>query len=653
MIKDAVYLEAVPLKKVRINNGLFHIKNELVRKEVIPYQWKALNNEIADADPSNAIENFKIAAGESEGEFIGMVFQDSDVAKWLEAVSYQLTTNPDEKLEKLADSVIDLIEKAQQPDGYLNTYYTIKEPDHKWTNLAECHELYCAGHMIEAAVAYYQATSKRKLLDVVRRFADLIDKKFGMEENKIKGYPGHQEIELALIKLYKTTDEKKYRDLANYFIDERGQEPNYFDIEWEKRGKTSYWEDFRKIANREYYQAHKPVREQDTVVGHAVRAMYMYCGMADLAKETGDKQLIEACKRLWRNSTKKQMYITGGVGSSGHLESFTFDYDLPNDTAYTETCAAISLVFFAQRMFHLDPAAEYIDIMEKALYNGVLSGISEDGQKFFYVNPLEVIPEVCQQRHDHKHVKSVRQKWFGCACCPPNLARLLASIGQYIYSYSQDSVFVNLYVDSTVDLELNNNEMSLKQETNYPWDGNVKLTILNTKKLDFVLALRIPSWCKKAKLKVNGEKIKITELIEDGYVYLNRSWTARDTVELSLNMPVERVYANPQVRENIGKVAIQRGPVVYCLEEVDNGSNLPAIYLPDSTELKAVYRDDLLGGVTIIKGQALKLDESGWSGRLYSTENLQYKPIEITAVPYFSWNNRQAGEMLVWLNKVD
>ncbi|QTL99209.1 glycoside hydrolase family 127 protein [Iocasia frigidifontis] len=647
------YLKAVLLKDVKIECGLLAKKNELVRKEVIPYQWKALNNEIADADPSNAIKNFRIAAGETEAEFLGMVFQDSDVAKWLEAVAYQLTTNHDEELENLADSVIDLIEKAQQPDGYLNTYYTIKEPDHKWTNLAECHELYCAGHMIEAAVAYYQATGKRKLLDVMIRFTDLIDSKFGREDDKIKGYPGHQEIELALIKLYNITGDSKYKELANYFIDERGQEPSYFDIEWEKRGKTSHWKDFRKIANGEYYQAHKPVREQATAVGHAVRAMYMYCGMADVAKETGDKQLLEACKRLWNNVTKKQMYITGGVGSSGHLESFTFDYDLPNDTAYTETCAAISLVFFAQRMFHLDPAAEYIDIMERALYNGVLSGISEDGQKFFYVNPLEVRPEVCQQRYDHKHVKPVRQKWFGCACCPPNIARLLASIGQYIYSYKQNSVFVNLYVDSTVDLELNNNEISLKHETNYPWDGNVKLTILKAKKPDFVLALRIPSWCKKAQLKVNGEKINITELIDNGYVYLNRSWTARDTVELSLNMPVERVSANPQVRENIGKVAIQRGPVVYCLEEVDNGSNLPAIYLPDSTELKAVYRSDLLGGVTMIKGQAIKLDESTWSGRLYSTENLRYKPIEITAVPYFSWNNRQAGEMLVWLNKMN
>ncbi|AZO96465.1 beta-L-arabinofuranosidase domain-containing protein [Halocella sp. SP3-1] len=653
MIKDPVYLEAVPLKNVKLNYGLFYIKNEVVRKEVIPYQWKALNNEIADADPSNAIENFRIAAGETGGEFVGMVFQDSDVAKWLEAVAYQLTTNPDEELEKLADSVIDLIEKAQQPDGYLNTYYTIKEPDHKWTNLAECHELYCAGHMIEAAVAYYQASKKRKLLDVVIRFADLIAKKFGREEDKIKGYPGHQEIEMALIKLYKTTGNKKYRELAKYFIDERGKEPNYFDLEWEKRGKTSHWPDQEEIVDLAYFQAHKPVREQATAVGHAVRAMYMYCGMADVAKETGDKQLLEACKRLWNNVTKKQMYITGGIGSSGHLESFTFDYDLPNDTAYTETCAAIALIFFAQRMFHLDPKAEYIDIMERALYNGVLSGISEDGQKFFYVNPLEVRPGVCQQRHDHKHVKPVRQKWFGCACCPPNLARLLASIGQYIYSYNQDSVFVNLYIDSTVDLELNNNEMSLKQETNYPWDGNVKLTILKAKKPHFVLALRIPSWCKQAKLKVNGEKINIAELIDNGYVYLNSSWTARDTVELSLNMPVERVSANPQVRENIGKVAIQRGPVVYCLEEVDNGSNLPAIYLPDSTELKAAYRSDLLGGVTMIRGQAVKLDESAWSGRLYSTENLRYKPIEITAVPYFSWNNRQAGEMLVWINKMN
>lgn len=653
MPKNNIHLRSVPLKRVKLGGGLLGSKNELIREEVIPYQWKALNDEISEAAPSNAIENFRIAAGESEGEFVGMVFQDSDVAKWLEAVAYQLTTNPDQELEELADGVIDLIEKAQQPDGYLNTYYIIKEPNNKWTNLAECHELYCAGHMIEAAAAYYQATGKRKFLDVVIRFADLIDEKFGVEDDKVKGYPGHQEIELALIKLYNTTGDIKYKDLAKYFIDQRGRKPNYFNLEWEKRGKTSHWPKQSEIADLDYFQAHKPVRQQNAAIGHAVRAMYMYSGMADVARESGDKTLIEACKRLWDNSTKKQMYITGGVGSSGHLESFTFDYDLPNDTAYTETCAAIALVFFARRMFHLEPEREYVDIMERALYNGVLSGISEDGQKFFYVNPLEVQPEVCRNRNDHNHVKPTRQKWFGCACCPPNIARLLASIGEYIYSHNENCIYVNLYVNSTADVNLDDRNITLKQETNYPWDGDVKFTISNVEEAEFTLALRIPAWCRKAKLKVNGEKIDVTAVNDNGYVFLERKWTDGEVVELFLNMPVEKVYANPEVREDIGKAAIQRGPVVYCLEEVDNGSNLASIYLPVDAELNAEYRGDLLGGLTIITGQAVKLDESNWSGNLYSIEKHQYKSVEITAVPYFAWDNRQTGEMLVWLNKMD
>lgn len=651
MTEDNVKLKAVPLKNVKIEGGLLGSKNKLVRKEVIPYQWKALNDEIPDTDPSNAIENFRIAAGQSKGDFIGMVFQDSDVAKWLEAVAYQLTTDPDEELETLADGVIDLIEKAQGSDGYLNTYFTVAKPDEKWTNLAECHELYCAGHMMEAAVAYYQATGKRKLLDVMIRFAELINDKFGTEENKIKGYPGHQEIELALIKLYNVTEDNKYKELAKYFIDERGQAPSYFDLEWEKRGKTTHWPNFRDMAELDYFQAHKPVREQDVAVGHSVRALYMYSGMADVARETGDNGLVQACRRLWENTTNKQMYITGGVGSSDHGEAFTFDYDLPNDTAYTETCAAIALVFFAQRMFHMEAKSEYIDVLEKALYNGVLSGISEDGKKFFYVNPLEVQPEVCENRNDHKHVKATRQKWFGCACCPPNIARLLASIGEYIYSYSDNELYVNLYADSSANVKINEQEIIIKQKTDYPWDGNVNIAISTDIDLEFALALRIPGWCRDAEVKVNHEDIEFN--IEDnGYVYLKRNWVNGDQVELVLNMPVERMYSNPQVRENIGKVAVQRGPVVYCLEEVDNGKNLPAIYLPDDTKLTADYRTDILGGMTIIKGEALKLDQSNWADNLYSTENQQFKAIEITAVPYFAWDNREAGEMIVWLNNI-
>ncbi|MGP3777214.1 glycoside hydrolase family 127 protein [Halanaerobium saccharolyticum] len=644
------HLKKVDLKNVKLNAGLLAQKNKLVRKEVIPYQRQALNDELPDTEPSHAVENFKIAAGRSEGEFKGMVFQDSDVAKWLEAVAYQLTVNSDPELEKRADEVIDLIGEAQQEDGYLNTYFIVKEPEMKWKNLAECHELYCAGHLIEAAVAYYKATGKEKFLNIMQKNADLIESKFGPEADKLKGYPGHQEIELALIKLYEVSGKEKYRDLAKFFIDQRGKDPFYFDQEWEERGKIDHWDDFHQNVKRDYYQAHAPVREQKAAAGHAVRALYMYSGMADVARVTGDQSLIGACKQLWDNTTSKQMYITGGTGSSVQGESFTFDYDLPNDTAYTETCAAVALVFFAQRMLHLKKKGEYADVMEKALYNGALSGMSQNGKRFFYVNPLEVQPEVCEQREDHKHVKPTRQKWFGCACCPPNLARLLASIGSYIYSQNEEQLFVNLYADSEAEFKFKEQQVSINQKTNYPWDEEIEIEIKAEKEVEFELALRIPGWCRKAALQVNGKNIDLTEIIEAGYAKIKRKWQ-NDRIKLILKMPVEKIYANPEVREDIGKVSLQRGPIVYALEEVDNGKNLPAVYLADDAELKAEYKEDLLGGVTVVKGSAYKLDETSFGESLYSTQKPEFKQIAIQAVPYYAWDNRESGEMLVWLNR--
>ncbi|MBE3115482.1 MAG: glycoside hydrolase family 127 protein, partial [Actinobacteria bacterium] len=378
----------VSYKRVKINDRFWGKYIDLIKNVVIPYQWDVLNNCVNDTEPSHAIKNFKIAAGLSQGEFYGYVFQDSDVAKWLEAAGFILAINQDPELEGKADEIIDIIAKAQQDDGYLNTYFTIKEPDKRWTNIRDCHELYCAGHMIEAAVSYFEATGKRKLLDVVCRFADYIEAVFGVEPGKKRGYPGHPEIELALVKLYKITDKEKYLALAKYFIDERGKDPNYFNKEAEAKGEKA-----DKIWGRlglRYYQAHIPVRSQTTAEGHSVRAVYLYSGMADVAIETGDQTLIKACKKLWRNIVSKRMYITGGIGSTSCGESFTFDYDLPNDTIYAETCASIGLVFFAHRMLRMDVNNTYSDIIEKALYNSVISGISLDGKKFFYVNPLEV-----------------------------------------------------------------------------------------------------------------------------------------------------------------------------------------------------------------------------------------------------------------------
>lgn len=644
-------LVAVSHKKVNINDEFWSKYIDLIRDVVIPYQWDALNDRIPDAEPSHAIENFRIAAGEAEGEFFGMVFQDSDVAKWLEAVGYSLAAHPDPELEKIADETIDIIVKAQQADGYLNTYFTIKEPDKRWANLQECHELYCAGHMIEAAVAYYEATGKRKLLDAMCRFADYIDSVFGSEPEKLKGYPGHEEIELALVKLYRATGEERYLKLSKFFIDERGKEPYYFDIEREKRKKVHHWPFFRRF-DRKYAQTHLPVREQTTVEGHAVRAVYLYSGMADVAIETGDETLINACKKLWDNATSRRMYITGGIGSSAHGEAFTFDYDLPNDTAYTETCAAIGLVFWAQRMLRLGPDSKYADVMERALYNGVLSGISLDGKRFFYVNPLEVWPESCEKRNDKKHVKITRQKWFGCACCPPNLARLLASLGGYIYSVIDKIIYTHLYIGGEGEVELDNGKIKITQETQYPWDEKVYMRILTDQEKEFTLGLRIPDWCRNAKISINGEVVDAENKLVNGYAMINRVWKDGDCVELILPMPVLRIKTNPLVRENVGKVAIQHGPIVYCLEEADNGPNLHEITLPEEAELKVEFDKDLLDGVCIITAEAERISHTTWGDELYRADIcIQSNPARVKFIPYYAWANREPGEMTVWVRE--
>jgi DUF1680 family protein len=642
--------------RVNINDNFWSRYAELVRDEVIPYQWDALNDNVADAEPSCAIRNFRIAAGEEEGEFYGMVFQDSDVAKWLEAVAYILENYPDPELEKKADDVIDLIGRAQQPDGYLNTFYIINGLEDRWTNLHECHELYCAGHMIEAAVAYYEATGKRKLLDIVCKFADHIDTVFGPEEGKLKGYPGHQEIELALVKLYRVTGNKKYLDLAKFFLDERGKEPYYFDIEWEKRGKTSHWFGGRGQApskNKEYNQAHLPVREQTEAVGHAVRAVYMYSAMVDVAMETGDEELLEACRRLWNNIVYKRMYVIGAIGSQVHGEAFSFDYDLPNDTVYAETCAAIGLVFFASRMLEAEPKGQYADVMERALYNGVISGMSLDGKSFFYVNPLEVNPEACEKNGNFRHVKPVRQKWFACACCPPNVARLLASLGHYIYGVKDNTVYTHLYIGSNTEVDIDGTKVGLVQETNYPWNGKVSITVNADGAKEFGLGLRIPGWCRNARVAVNGEQVDLASVTVDGYAIIKRQWQDGDKVELDLPMEPVRVRSNPLVRADIGKVAIQNGPVVYCLEEVDNGPNLHAVVLPKDAELEVSFREDLLGGVNVITAQGQKAKEEAWGPELYKANAYtEYEPIKLTFVPYYAWINREPGEMTVWVREI-
>ena len=461
----------VDLHKLKINDPFLGQYQQLVRDVVIPYQWDALNDRIEEADPSHAIENFRIAAGRQEGEFYGMVFQDSDVAKWLEAVAWSLCQKPDAGLEKTADEVIELVAAAQCEDGYLNTYFTVKAPEERWTNLAECHELYCAGHMIEAGVAFFQATGKRRLLDVVCRLADHIDSVFGPGDNQLHGYPGHPEIELALMRLYDVTQEPRYIALVKYFVEARGTQPHFYDIEYEKRGKTSYWNTYGPawmVMDKPYSQAHQPISEQPVAIGHAVRFVYLMTGVAHLARLSQDEGKRRDCLRLWKNMARRQLYITGGIGSQSSGEAFSSDYDLPNDTVYAESCASIGLMMFARRMLEMEADSQYADVMERALYNTVLGGMALDGKHFFYVNPLEVHPKSLKFNHIYDHVKPVRQRWFGCACCPPNIARVLTSLGHYIYTPHGDVLYINLYVGNSVEIPVGNEALRLRISGNYP-----------------------------------------------------------------------------------------------------------------------------------------------------------------------------------------
>ncbi|WP_033168453.1 beta-L-arabinofuranosidase domain-containing protein [Clostridium sp. KNHs205] len=645
------YVSPAELKAVTLKEGFFKEYTKLVQEVVIPYQWEALNDRIPDAEKSHAINNFRIAAGEAEGEFGGLVFQDSDLAKWLEAVGYSLASKPDSQLEAWADEVIELIEKAQQKDGYLNTFFTLKRPGERWTNLLECHELYCAGHMMEAAVAYYEATGKRKLLDVMCRFADHIDSVFGTEEGKLRGYDGHEEVELALVKLYKATGNEKYLNLSKYFIDERGQEPSFFIEEWEKRGRVPFWnvyEDHKPELS--YNQAHIPVREQTEAVGHAVRAVYLYAGMADIAALTKDKELKQSCRRLWDNIVTRQMYITGGIGSTHSGEAFTFNYDLPNDTVYQETCASIGLFFFAHRMLLMEKDSSFADVMEKALYNSIISGMGFDGKSFFYVNPMEVWPEASAKNPERKHVMPVRQKWYGCACCPPNLARLIVSLKQYIYTYNEEALYTHLYIPSKTEILTGEDVITLEQSTEYPWNGDICITTEFKKARNYTLAFRIPGWCRKVGITVNGEYYPLEGNVSGGYVSVTRLWKAQEEIRISFDMPVELIQSHPEVRANAGKVALQRGPLVYCLEEADNGENLSALTIDTESEFVINKEPDLMKEALSVTGKGVRILDDQWENILYQPYRKREEEVEIKAIPYFLWGNRKAGEMLVWMN---
>lgn len=583
-------IEQIDFSHVKINDNFWSPRLSKHVSATLPVCIDQIENQ------TGRIRNFENAA-KGEGEHSGIFFDDSDVYKALEGMAYSLINNPDPELEKKADEWIDKFAAAQQPDGYINTFYTLTGLDKRWTNMDK-HEMYCAGHMIEAGVAYYQATGKRKLLDVCIRMTDHMMSQFG--PGKRHWVPGHEEIELALVKLYQTTQEQKYLDFAYWLLEERGHGHGTM-------GDEGKWDPV-------YYQDIVPVRRLTDISGHAVRCMYLYCGMADVAALKNDTGYIAAIDRLWDDVVHRNMYITGGIGSSRDNEGFTEDYDLPNLDAYCETCASVGMVLWNQRMNQLTGDSKYIDVLERSLYNGALAGISLGGDRFFYVNPLE-------SKGDHH-----RQEWYGCACCPSQLSRFLPSIGNYIYASSDDALWVNLYIGNTGQIRIGETDILLTQETDYPWDGSVKLTISTSQPLEKEIRLRIPNWCKTYDLSINGKRINVSE--EKGYAVI-KDWKSQDVIALDMDMPVEIVAADPHVKENFDKRAIQRGPLVYCMEEIDNPVYFDQIQLSPSTTFQTAFASDILNGIKTIKT----------NGRAQSA----------TFIPYYAWDNRKAGKMRVWI----
>ncbi len=646
-------LRPAELAKVRIADDFFDRYTGLVQSAILPYQWDALNDLLPDTEPGHSVKNFRMAAGLEEGTFSGFVFQDSDAAKWLEAVGYSLAYEADAELEAKADRLIELIGRTQEPDGYLNTFFQLKAPDARWKNLCDCHELYVAGHFIEAAVAYYKGTGKRALLDIVCRFADLIATVFGPEEDQIHGYPGHEEIELALVKLWEVSGEDRYLKLAKYFIDERGKEPNYFILERKQADYYDLYGNKNHDPILEYHQAEKPVREMDTAGGHAVRAVYLYAGMADVAAATGDRELLDAAIRLYDNIVEKQMYITGGIGQSNHLERFTIDYDLPNDANYSETCASIGLALFALRLGLITKDARYHDTVERALYNTVLSGIAMDGKSFFYVNPMEVWPHNCVPHTMRSSLKPVRQPWFGCACCPPNVARTLAGLGQYIYGTGDNTLYLQQFISNESEVEVGGKTVRIKVSGSYPRNDMSEIHIDSPSA--FRLAIRKPGW--SSYLEINGDEKEISK----GFAFIDvPAGLSHYSVHLDLKPRLN--IAHPEVRENRGKVALSYGPLVYCLEEVDNGENLKALLVDTkrasaSGGIRPVHEDEL-GSYTAFLVPGYREHYPKWNQKsLYQSIDsiesvVELEKADLKFIPYAYWCNRKPGEMLVWIRQI-
>ena len=617
-----ITVKPVPLGAVRFTDRFWLPRLKRNLSVTIPSQYQ-------QCQETGRIDNFRRAAGRLKADFQGIFFNDSDVYKWLEAASYALATDYDSHLDAQVDELIADISAAQQPDGYLNTYYMYENAAQRWSNLRDMHELYCAGHLMQAAVAHHRATGKSSLLEVACRFADHITDVFG--PGKKRGVPGHPEIEMSLVELYRATGNRRYLQQAQIFIDLRGSMPSI-------------------IGGSPYHQDHVPFREMSEMVGHAVRAIYLNCGAADVYAETADESLYEALQRLWDNCYHGKVYLTGGLGARYEGEAFGADYELPNERAYAETCAAIASFMWNWRMLCITGETRYGDEMETALYNGILSGISMEGDRYFYENPLA-------DRGGHR-----RQPWFGCACCPPNLARTLASLPGYIYGVSETGLWIHHFAGNDARLDVPEvGPVSITQTTDFPWDDEVDLLISLDQACEFSLFIRHPHWCAEngVEVVVNGRYPKVKRNA-GGYIEINRKWESGDQVTIQMPMAVQKLTAHPFVTSNRGRVALRRGPLVYCIEQADHPlADVWDMELPMNSQLAPHWEPDILGGVITLRGEALVADRSNWKGSLYriiSEENGEpfrsHAPgrvISLVAVPYYSWANRAAGPMQVWI----
>lgn len=628
----------VPFTRVKLNDQFWLPRIETNRTVTIPASFER-------CESTGRVKNFTMAANK-EGKFCTTFpFDDTDIYKTIEGASFSLAVHPDPKLEAYVDSLITIIGNAQEPDGYLYTARTINPAEpHKWAGLHRwekerelSHELYNSGHLYEAAAAHYQATKKTNLFNIALRNADLVCSVFG--PGKLRVAPGHEIVEMGLVKLYKLTGKPEYLSTAKFFIEARGHFEGY------KPNSTSPWE------NGSYWQDDKPVSLQDEAVGHAVRAAYLYAAVADVAALTSDDSLLAAIDKIWNNMVDKKYYVQGGIGALGDGERFGSNYELPNETAYNETCAAIANVYWNQRMFQLHGDTKYIDVLEKSLYNGLISGIGLDGKSFFYTNAMQVT-----HYHKPKGLEASRSGWFECSCCPTNLTRLIPSVPGYMYAQQQDKLFVNLFINSEASIDILGKPVQVIQQNNYPWNGDLSFTINPKKSMDFTIMMRIPGWAqneavpstlytfhqpsdKKVIIKINGTAIDYA--LQNGYAVLTRKWKKGDKVDVQLPMEVRRVVANEKVKDNIGKVALQRGPLMYCAEWPDNDGMVSNYILPQNASFTNEFKPDLLNGIMVLKSVLPKVI-------VENKTTINTKQQAFTAIPYYSWANRGEGEMMLW-----